>query len=133
MKGILSHIAVWTCDIERSRMFYEQYFNGVSNEKYVNTAKEFSSYFVKFNGGAAIEIMQRKDIITPNEGYERIGLAHFAFTVGGKDNVNQLIELLRFNGYVINSEARTTGDGFYEASVLDPDENIIEIVAAGEV
>ena len=32
----LTHIAIWTNELERSRDFYIKYFNGKSNEKYVN-------------------------------------------------------------------------------------------------
>ena len=39
------------------------------------------------------------------------------------------IEQFRRDGYTILGEPRTTGDGFYEGSVADPDGNIIEIVA----
>lgn len=129
MKFNLSHVAIWCSDLEQSREFYMKYFNGRSNEKYVNPLKGFSSYFVTFDSGAAIEMMQRTDITAPNLGSERLGLAHFAFTVGSPQGVHHMVEALRSDGYTINSEPRTTGDGFYEASALDPDGNIIEIVA----
>ena len=47
----LTHIAIWTNELERSRDFYIKYFNGKSNEKYVNPKKGFASYFVTFEGG----------------------------------------------------------------------------------
>lgn len=40
----LAHIAIWTNELERSRDFYIKYFNGKSNEKYVNPKKGFVSY-----------------------------------------------------------------------------------------
>ncbi len=42
----LTHIALWTNHLERLRDFYVKYFNGKSNEKYVNPKKGFASYFV---------------------------------------------------------------------------------------
>ena len=51
----LTHIAIWTNELERSRDFYIKYFNGKSNEKYVNPKKGFASYFVTFEGGASLE------------------------------------------------------------------------------
>ena len=65
----LTHIALWTNHLERLRDFYVKYFNGKSNEKYVNPKKGFASYFVSFESGPALEIMQRQDI---TEAYERI-------------------------------------------------------------
>ena len=74
----LTHIAIWTNELERSRDFYVKYFGGKSNEKYVNPKKGFASYFVTFEGAASLEIMQRTDITVENDGVY-IGLAHFAF------------------------------------------------------
>lgn len=124
----LTHIAIWTNELERAREFYVKYFNGKSNEKYVNPKKGFASYFVTFEGGAALEIMQRTDVTGEKEGLF-IGLAHFAFSVGSKENVDGMIELFRKEGYTILGESRTTGDGFYEGSISDPDGNIVEIIA----
>lgn len=124
----LTHIAIWTNEPERSRDFYVKYFNGKSNDKYVNPKKGFASYFVTFEGGASLEIMQRTDITEGKEG-ACIGLAHFAFSAGSKEEVDRQIELFRREGYTILGEPRTTGDGFYEGVVADPDGNIVEIVA----
>lgn len=124
----LTHIAIWTKELERSREFYIKYFNGKSNEKYINPKKGFASYFVTFGGGASLEIMQRTDVAEEREGLF-IGLAHFAFSVGSKENVNNMIELFRQDGYTVLGEPRTTGDGFYEGSIADPDGNIVEIIA----
>ena len=49
----LTHIALWTNHLERLRDFYVKYFNGKSNEKYVNPKKGFASYFVSFESGPA--------------------------------------------------------------------------------
>lgn len=124
----LTHIAIWTNELERAREFYTKYFNGTSNEKYVNPKKGFASYFITFEGGASLEIMQRTDITEERSGLF-IGLAHFAFSVGSKEKVNEMIEMFRKEGYTITGEPRTTGDGFYEGSVEDPDGNIVEVIA----
>jgi lactoylglutathione lyase len=123
----LTHIGLWTNDLQRLRQFYIHYFGGISNAKYVNSRKGFCSYFLRFEGGAALEIMQRIDITEEVQG-EHIGLAHIAFSLGNKDSVNTLTEQLRADGYTISSEPRTTGDGFYEAVILDPDGNRVELV-----
>lgn len=124
----LTHIAIWTNELERSKDFYVKYFGGKSNEKYINPKKGFASYFVTFEGGVSLEIMQRTDITEEkNGGY--IGLAHFAFSAGTKEEVDRKIEYFRREGYTILGEPRTTGDGFYEGVIADPDGNIVEIVA----
>ncbi len=128
----IAHIAIWTTDLERSRRFYEMYFKGRSNEKYVNEKKGFASYFVTFDGSTSLEIMHRSDITDCVESKELIGLAHFAFNVGSKEKVNEMIETFRQDGYQIMGEPRLTGDGYYEGIIADPDGNRIEIVASFE-
>ena len=124
----LTQIAIWTNELERSRDFYVKYFSGKSNEKYVNPKKGFASYFVTFEGGASLEIIQRADI-TRESTDVFIGLAHFAFSVGSKEKVDAMIERFRSDGFRITGEPRTTGDGYYEGAVMDPDGNIVEVIA----
>jgi len=56
-----------------------------------------------------------------------IGLAHFSISVGSKEDVISLTETLKKDGYKIFGEPRTTGDGYFESVILDPDGNKIEI------
>ncbi|GAB5524114.1 MAG: VOC family protein [Roseivirga sp.] len=126
---ILEHIAIWTYQLEELRLFYETYFKGVAGEKYNNTGKGFSSYFLNFSGGSRLELMQMHSIPPhQNDVYAQFtGLIHIAFETGSKAEVNELTERLRADGYPVVGEPRTTGDGYYESVILDPDKNRIEI------
>jgi lactoylglutathione lyase len=55
------------------------------------------------------------------------GLIHFAISTGEKKEVDRLTERLRADGYEIVGNPRTTGDGYYESVILDPEGNRIEI------
>ena len=77
----LTHIALWTNHLERLRDFYVKYFNGKSNEKYVNPKKGFASYFVSFESGPALEIMQR-------QGSYRLGSSGFSCGYEGASGSN---------------------------------------------
>lgn len=124
---MIDHIAIWVKDLEKMREFYCKYFDGVSNQKYENKIKGFESYFISFDGATRIELMKRKDI--EERIYKEIlGLAHLAFKVGSKEKVNELTEIFRKDGYKIIGEPRTTGDGYYESVILDPEGNRIELV-----
>ncbi|BAP29963.1 lactoylglutathione lyase [Chryseobacterium sp. StRB126] len=127
----IEHIAFWVKDLEKTRAFYQKYFGAVSNEKYENPIKDFQSYFLSFENGCRLEIMTRPDISESGNSYEsqQFGIIHFAFSTGSKEKVNELTEILRKDGYTIAAEPRTTGDGYYESVILDPENNIIEIVA----
>jgi lactoylglutathione lyase len=125
----IEHIAIWTNDLERLKSFYEKYFHILVGEKYVNPKKGFESYFLSFDSGCRLEIMtmpginQRdKDVLKQFQ-----GLTHYAISVGSKEKVDSLTEVLRTDGFQIVGEPRTTGDGYYESVVLDPDGNRVEI------
>lgn len=125
----IEHLAIWVDDLEVMRQFYCTYFNMSSGEKYTNAAKGFSSYFLSFaDTGARLELMHRPDVgdAYAKRGWVK-GITHFAVSVGDKQGVDQLTERLRANHYVIESEPRTTGDGYYESVVLDPEGNHVEI------
>ena len=127
----IEHLALWVHDLEGMRDFYLKYFDTTSGEKYVNPAKQFTAYFILFGEGKTrLELMTRPDItvIDGKRGFN-MGLAHFTISVGGKDQVNALTERLRKDNYVIFGEPRTTGDGYYESVVLDPEGNYLEISA----
>jgi len=131
----IDHIALWVDDLEKMRSFYLQYFDTASGELYVNPAKKFSSYFISFNdGGSRIELMNRLDIINHNTTPGvAIGLTHLAVTVGDSIKVNEMVELFRKDGHNIIGEPRTSGDGYYEAVILDPENNVIELIAEFEL
>ena len=96
-------------------------------EKYENKLKGFSSYFLSFESGTRLEIMQKVNITKFSESSEKIGIALIAFSVGSKDKVNELTERLRKDGYKIIGEPRVTGDGYYESVICDEDNILIEI------
>ncbi|HMH23118.1 MAG TPA: VOC family protein [Puia sp.] len=127
----IEHLALWVRDLEGMRDFYLKYFDSTSGEKYVNPEKQFTAYFILFGEDKTrLELMTRPDIISIDgkRGFN-MGLAHFTISVGGKDQVNALTERLRKDNYTILGEPRTTGDGYYESVILDPEGNILEISA----
>jgi lactoylglutathione lyase len=123
----IDHIAVWTGDIEIEKDFFLKYFECTVNEKYVNPTKQFSSYFITFARGARIELMSRADIIEGKIG-ETLGIAHIALNAGSRSNVDLLTQAIEQDGHIVVYKPRITGDGYYESTVLDPENNIIEIM-----
>ena len=125
----IEHIAIWTSDIERLKLFYTECFGCTSGSKYINSSKSFESYFLMFDSGCRLEIMQMPSIpLNLNNSFSQyLGLIHFAVSVGSKENVDKLTARLRSDGYEIVGEPRVTGDGYYESCILDPDGNRIEI------
>ena len=127
----IEHVALWTRDLERSRAFYVTYFDGLAGDKYTNTRTGFESYFLHFEDGARLELMQMPGIVDNSNSPEQqsLGWIHVAFKAGSREAVDALTARLRGEGYRIVGEPRVTGDGYYESVALDPDGNRVEIVA----
>lgn len=125
----IEHVAIWTRDIENLKKFYTAFLGGTAGEKYTNQKKSFDSYFIKFDSGARLELMQMPTVpANLNDILEQyIGLIHIAISVGSIEKVDLLTSKLRNAGFTIVSEPRYTGDGYYESCILDPDGNRIEI------
>jgi lactoylglutathione lyase len=125
----IEHIAIWTENLESLKQFYVKYFHVSCGEKYINPKKNFESYFLSFEDGCRLELMQMPGVpASLNDPHKQFsGLIHFAISVGSKVKVDLLTEQLRSDGYAIVGEPRTTGDGYYESVVLDPEGNRIEI------
>lgn len=127
----IEHLALWTTDLERARAFYTAWFGAQAGAPYHNPRTGFRSYFLRFDDGARLELMQRPDIGPRDHGPERetLGLAHFAVTLGSETAVDALTEKMRHAGVTVLSAPRRTGDGYYESVVLDSDGNRIELTA----
>lgn len=126
----IDHIALWTNNIERLKDFYCKYFNAHPNQKYENVRKQFQSYFLSFDDGTRLELMQMPDIPEyQNDPIKQFkGFIHIAIAVGSEQKVLELTSKLKTDGYEIVSEPRRTGDGYFESCVLDPDRNRVEIL-----
>ena len=123
----IEHVALWSTRPETLRDFYVRYFGGTGHTEYRNPAKRFRSFFVSFGDGTRLEIMQREDIAERHPD-PQLGWCHLAFGCTGREEVVALTERLRRDGHPTTGEPRTTGDGYFESVVADPDGNTIEIV-----
>ena len=123
----IEHIAIWVRDLEVMKDFYESYFGAIAGDQYHNPHKNFTSYFLRFQSGSRLELMHKPEIADRLSEQEQLGLTHLAISVGSKNAVDELTQALRAQGHTVVGEPRTTGDGYYESVVLDPENNRIEI------
>ncbi len=125
----IEHLAIWVRDLEKMRSFYCDFFDLKSNELYHNPKKKFSSYFLSFPTGARVELMHRKENISdinPSLS-DRIGLAHFAISLGSESEVLAFTAKAKNEGIKVVGEPRTTGDGYFESVIEDPEGNWVEL------
>ena len=123
----IEHIAMYVTDLERTKEFFEKYFGARSNNGYHNPTTDFRSYFLSFDDGARIEIMNKPGMDDASKNLVRTGYIHIAFSVGSKERVAELTEQMKQDGYEVISGPRTTGDGYYESCIIGVEGNQIEI------
>ena len=129
---MIDHVAIWTTQLERLKDYYIKYFHGCANEKYQNNDKHFESYFVSFDSGARLELMQMPGIpenLNDPVVKQYLGIIHLSFGMESMDLVNDKFIELKKDGFRILREPRKTGDGYWEFETLDPDNNRIEVSA----
>ena len=125
----IEHIAMYVNDLEKTKEFFVKYFNAISNEGYHNKITDFRSYFLSFDDGARLEIMNKPHMIDDEKRLNRTGFIHIAFSLGSKEAVDILTERMKNDGYNVISGPRTTGDGYYESCIIGIEGNQIEITA----
>jgi len=126
----LEHVAIWTNNLEALKDYYIKYFQAVCNNKYSNNKKGFESYFLSFESGARLEIMNMPGIpanLNDTVNAQHQGIIHLAFGVSSMEKVDAKAKELQQDGFIILSGPRTTGDGYYESVIADPEGNRIEI------
>lgn len=123
----IEHIAMYVSDLEAARAFFTGYFQAISNEGYHNQSTGFRSYFLRFDDGSRLEIMNRPALEDGEKALARTGYIHIAFSLGSKDAVDALTERLKHDGYPVISGPRTTGDGYYESCIIGFEGNQIEL------
>lgn len=122
----IEHIAMYVNELEKVKDFFVKYFNASSNSGYHNKKTNFRSYFLSFDDGTRLEIMNKPQI-NIEKPLNSMGYNHIAFRVGSKEAVNALTDRLKKDGFPVMSGPRSTGDGYYESCIVGIEDNLIEI------
>ncbi len=123
----IEHIAMYVDELEAVKDFFIKYFNAQASKMYHNQKTDFKSYFLSFDDGSRLEIMNKPGLVDSEKSSLQKGYIHIAFSVGSEEKVDLLTEQLRSDGFEITSGPRTTGDGYYESCIIGIERNIIEI------
>lgn len=123
----IEHAAMYVNDLEAAKKFFVDYLDGKANDGYHNKTTDFRSYFISFDDGARLEIMNQPGMEDDEKHLARTGFIHLAFSVGSKEKVDALTKRLKNDGYEVISGPRTTGDGYYESCIVGVEGNQIEL------
>ena len=123
----IEHVAMYVNKLETARDFFVKYLGGKSNDGYHNVNTDFRSFFISFDDGARLELMNKPGLVDAEKQLTRTGYIHIAFSVGSKEKVDELTDRLKNDGFEVVSGPRTTGDGYYESCIVAIEGNQIEI------
>jgi len=123
----IEHIAMYVNNLEAARDFFVKYLGAVSNDGYHNKKTDFKSYFLSFEDGARLEIMNKPGMVDDEKSLARTGFIHIAFSLGSQEKVDELTTRLQSDGYSVISGPRITGDGYYESCIVAIEGNQIEL------
>ena len=137
----INHAAVWVSDLAGARDFYARWFAGRSNGEYHNPRTGLRTFILTFapdasddgsgepvGRSARLELMSRPDI-TARPDAEALSWAHISFALPDRADVDDLAARAGAAGVPVVDGPRLTGDGYYEAVLLDPEGNRVEVVA----
>lgn len=72
----IEHVVIYVNDLEASRDFFVTFLDGTSNDGYNNMNTGFRSYFISFDDGARLELMNKPVLIDADKELNRTGYAH---------------------------------------------------------
>lgn len=127
----LEHLAVYVRDLERRRLWYQQWFGAHASTRYDSRNQPgLSTVFLTFpGGGARIELMTHPALTGRADAPRVAGYSHLAMRRGSRAAVDALVRRMREASVMVRGGPRETGDGYYEAVVEDPDGNLVELMA----
>jgi lactoylglutathione lyase len=126
----IDHAAIWTRDLEALKEFYERYLGGRAAAVFADEAYDFRSYFLEFDEGPRLELMQMPSIPETRDDplAQATGLVHLAFALDSEAAVDELAGRLAGDGHRVLDGPQRTADGYYEAAALDPEGNRFELI-----
>ena len=110
---------------EKMRAFFRFLTSAVFHVKQLQTEEAAGNSFTDISEVQQVGSEGANTIAKPDT--QHLGFTHLSFSVGSKEEVDHLTQQMSSDGISIVGQPRTTGDGYYESVVLDPEGNRIEI------
>lgn len=126
----IDHISMYSDHPEKTKEFYEKYFKGESNQGIKNEYTDTLAYWLSFGGGgtAKLEIVNRPEISNLGKNHIDLGYLRLAFMQDSQEEVDDLVNQLKADGYQVLKEPALNEDGYYSGVILDPEDNQVEII-----
>ena len=111
----IEHVALYVNDLENTKKFFMKYLGAKSNAGYHNQKTGFYSYFLTFEDGARIEIMNLPEMADLPKKIVRTGYSHIAFSVGSIEIVDALTAELKADADLVERavDIKAWYDGYH--------------------
>ena len=110
---------------EKMQAFFRFLTSAVFHVKQLQTEEAAGNSFTDISEVQQVGSEGANTIAKPDT--QHLGFTHLSFSVGSKEEVDRLTQQMSSEGIPVVGQPRTTGDGYYESVVLDPEGNRIEI------
>ena len=90
----ISHIAMYVRDLEVVKEFYIRFFGAKTGELYHNPKTGLKSYFLSFDEGTRLELMNLPEMQNQKKVLVRMGYIYIAISVGSREKVDAITEKL---------------------------------------
>ena len=95
----IDHVAMYVWDLEGAKEFFVRFFQAKPNDMYHNPKTGLKTYFLSFDDGSRLEIMNRPNMKEKPLDIFYQGLIHLSFKLGSKAKVVELKKKLHAAGY----------------------------------
>ncbi|SOD17901.1 Catechol 2,3-dioxygenase [Fibrobacter sp. UWB16] len=110
---------------EKMQAFFRFLTSAVFHVKQLQTEEAAGNSFTDISEVQQVGSEGANTIAKPDT--QHLGFTHLSFSVDSKEEVDHLTQQMSSEGVPVVGQPRTTGDGYYESVVLDPEGNRIEI------
>ena len=121
----ISNIGLMVKDLEKARMFFEDYFGATVHAQYNEEENGYYSYIMKFDENPKIELMTKPEVIDAKKDRNNAGYIHICIRVDSKEKFEEILAKAKADGYEILYEPATVGGSEFRAITFE--DNIIEV------
>ena len=122
----LRNVGIFVKDLEGARAFFESYFGAKVLKTYDEPENGYYSYIMELDGRGWIELMTKPGVVDIEKDPNRLGLAHVCICADTREQLNEIIERFKKDGYRIQYEP-SQPDGPGEVRAVTFEDIVIEV------
>ncbi|MCR4904776.1 MAG: VOC family protein [Clostridiales bacterium] len=122
----LRNVGIFVKDLEGAKAFFESYFGAKVLKTYDEPENGYYSYIMELDGRGWIELMTKPGVVDIERDPNRLGIAHVCICADTREQLNEIIERFKKDGYKIQYEP-SKPDGPGEVRAVTFEDIVIEV------